>query len=78
MKDRRRKSAKSEIEMLVNDILTRTNDPHAQVKLNLIQTIAGRMGWNDVVEKLKNRFRYQQAAPIQSPDDDRSEKWWQK
>lgn len=72
MKDRRRKSAKSEIEMLVNDILTRTNDPHAQVKLNLLQTIAGRMGWNDIFEKLKNRYAF---TPI-TESAEKPEPWW--
>ena len=58
--------------MLINDIMVRANDPHAQVKLNLLQTIAGRMGWNDLFEKLKKRYAF---APIAEPNE-KPEPWW--
>lgn len=76
--DRTRRSAKGTVTEMAESMLKRTNGEHVNVKLDVLQTIAARMSWNDLFEKLKNRFRYQQAAPIQSPDDDRSEKWWQK
>lgn len=76
--DRTRRSAKGTVAEMAESMLKRTNDPDVNAKLDVLQTIAARMSWNDLFEKLKNRHRYQAAAQIQSQDDDRSEKWWQK
>lgn len=77
--DRERRSAKGTIEELTDSMLKRTNDEHVNIKLDVLQTIAARMSWNDLFEKIKNRHKFQAAAQFRSPDDERTdEKWWQK
>lgn len=79
--DRQRRSAKTVITDMVNEMLYRTTDPDLNVKLNLLQTISAKMGWNDLFERLRSRDKYR--IPIMQPDHEATaegtpEKWWQK
>ena len=56
--DRQRRSAKTVITDMANEMLYRTTDPDLNIKLNLLQTISAKMGWNDLFERLRNRDRY--------------------
>lgn len=53
----KRKSAKDVIQDLANEIMMRHSDPHAHIRLAVIETIALRMGlkWNDLYKRI--RFR---------------------
>lgn len=75
--DRTRRSAKGTVTEMAESMLKRTNDPDVNVKLDVLQTIAARMSWNDLFEKIKNHFRYQ-AQPVHVENTDSDEKWWQK
>jgi len=74
--NRSRRSAKSIVQDLTDSMLQRTGDEHVNIKLDVLQTIASRMGWNDLFEKIKNRHRFQ--APKNQVDPEPQEKWWQK
>lgn len=50
---RERRSAKKTIEELANELLNRRNDPEVKGKLIAIQTIAYRMNWLQLYEKLR-------------------------
>ena len=75
--DRTRRSAKGTVTEMAEAMLKRTNDEHVNIKLDVLQTIASRMSWNDLFHKLQNRNRHQFRSEVQS-DDERQEKWWQK
>lgn len=68
---RERQSAKKIVHDFANELLTRTSDPDRRAKLVAIETIAMRMGWNDLYNKL--RFK-SGLHPVESVE----EKWWQK
>lgn len=77
--DRTRRSAKGTVVEMADAMLKRVNDPQVHTKLDVLQTLASRMSWNDLFNKLQNRQKYMKAAELQSPDDEKSsEKWWQK
>lgn len=74
--DRTRRSAKGTVTEMAESILKRTNDEHVNIKLDVLQTIAARMSWNDLFEKIKNRYKYQvrqNDEPVEKP-----EPWWNK
>lgn len=75
--DRTRRSAKGTITELAESMLKRTNDSNVNVKLDVLQTIASRMSWNDLFEKLRNRSKYQ-PKQVQQSETGEPEKWWQK
>lgn len=63
-----RKSAKQVIEDYAEDILTRTGCPDRKAKLLVIETIAFRMGWH----KLYNRLRFGPSfKQVYNPSQDR-------
>lgn len=76
---RERRSAKDIINTFANELLNRTNDPDAAVKLLTIETIAYRMGWNDLYDRLRFRNRNVQVKKesIETPDE-KPEPWWQR
>lgn len=75
--DRTRRSAKGTVTEMAESMLKRTNDEHINVKLDVLQTIAARMSWNDLFEKIKNRHKYRgnfhDIEPVEKP-----EPWWNK
>ena len=58
---------------MAESMLRRTNDPNINAKLDVLQTIAARMSWNDLFEKIKNRHFHNshQDEPVEKP-----EPWW--
>lgn len=61
---------------MAESMLKRTNDEHVNVKLDVLQTIAARMSWNDLFEKIKNRHWNRPSIhdePVEKP-----EPWWNK
>jgi len=77
--ERIRRSAKDVIVTLTNELLTRTNDKDAPIKLLTIETIAYRMGWNDLYDRLRfrNRNVQIQQEPIETSNE-KPEPWWQR
>lgn len=78
---RERRSAKEIINDFANELLNRTSDQDAPAKLTAIETIAFRMGWNELYSKLRYRKRNQivnQNQPEQFPEDEIREPWWHK
>lgn len=71
---RERRSAKDIIICYANELLTRSDSEEKRTKLMVLQTIAYRMGWNDLYEKL--RFRKKEIIPVEPKEVE--EKWWQK
>lgn len=65
--DRSRRSAKATIEQYANELMSRRGDMERDAKLLALETIASRMGWVDLFNRIKYR---QKAEPI--------EHWWQK
>ena len=51
--ERSRRSAKQVITDMAEEILRRPSCDENKIKLNLIETIANRMGWSEIVVKLK-------------------------
>lgn len=74
--DRTRRSAKGVIESYASELLGRSNDPDAPQKLMAIQTIALRMGWNDLFNRL--RFGSKRAPETHTESAEHKEQWWQK
>lgn len=74
--DRTRRSAKGTVTEMAESMLKRTNDEHVNVKLDVLQTIAARMSWNDLFEKIKNQ-RWKAKDQVSS-DDEPKQQWWQK
>lgn len=74
---RERRSAKAVITQFANELLERTNDKDAPVKLLTIETIAFRMGWNDLYDRLRFRSRNVQIKQesIETPTE-KPEPWW--
>lgn len=68
--ERGRKSAKGVIEQYATELLNRTRDHEIVAKLQVIEQIAFRMGWNDIYNKL----RYKSQLHAESYE----EKWWNK
>lgn len=52
---RERRSAKSVVTDYCNELLSRTTDKDVAIKLLTIETIAFRMGWNDIYDRLRYR-----------------------
>ena len=75
--DRTRRSAKGTVTEMAESMLKRTNDEHVNVKLDLLQTIAARMNWNDLFEKIKNRHWNRQSVHQDEPVE-KPEPWWNK
>lgn len=77
--DRTRKSAKQVIEDFADELLHRTTDADVPVKLLTLQTIALRMNWTDLYDRLRWRHRHD-VAPAREPVDEtpveRPEPWW--
>jgi hypothetical protein len=74
---RERRSAKEIVNDYTNELLMRSNDAYAEHKLLAIETIAFRMGWNEIYERL--RFRKKEVRqPRENADSDEGLKWWQK
>ena len=69
--DRNRRSAKGLISDYANELLLRTKDPGRKEKLLAIETIAFRMNWTDLYEKLRFKSGLHQPETTE-------EKWWQK
>lgn len=67
---RERRSAKEVIHDLANEILARTTDADRKAKLIVLETIAMRMGWND----LYNKLRFKSGIHHETIE----EKWWQR
>lgn len=76
--DRTRRSAKGTVTEMAEAMLKRTNDDQVNVKLDVLQTIAARMNWNDLFEKIKNRHRFQGVVSYQDEPVEKPEPWWQK
>lgn len=57
-----RKAVREEIDSVVNDLLKQPNSPEIAAKLEVLQTLATRMGWHKLFKKIKDR--------------DRAAKWW--
>lgn len=55
--DRNRRSAKQTIEELANEVLKRPESPENNSKLDLLETIASRMSWIDLFNRIKFRHR---------------------
>lgn len=68
---RERKSAKEVIHDFATELLNRTSDPDRRAKLVAVETIAMRMGWNDLYNKLRFKSGLHQSETAE-------EKWWQK
>lgn len=68
---RERRSAKAVITAYTNELLSRTSDADRRIKLTTIETIAMRMGWNDLYNKLRFNSGLHQPETAE-------EKWWQK
>ena len=66
--ERTRKSAKGVVTDFADELLRRSHDPEAKTKLVTIETIALRMGWND----LYNRLRFKSGLH----NERREEPWW--
>lgn len=69
--ERERRSAKKIIEEFAFELLNRRTDPEARTKLIVIETIAFRMGWNDLYERL--RFR----SGLHPEERKTANYWWQ-
>lgn len=69
--DRERRSAKKIIEAYARELLCRRNDPDVKTKLLAIETIAFRMGWNDLYNDLRFKFGLHK-------EEVQVEKWWQR
>lgn len=69
--DRARRSAKQVIADYAQELLARKSDKDVRHKLVTIETIAFRMNWTDLYERL--RFK----SGLHEPDT-AEEKWWQK
>ena len=69
--DRTRRSAKGTIETLADELLARRSDPDVRAKLVTIETIAYRMGWTQLYEKLRWKSGLHQSEP-------KPEQWWQR
>lgn len=63
-----RKSAKGTVASYAEELLNRSSDPESQTKLMALQTIALRMGWTELYNKLRFREHGHQSDP--------NEKWW--
>jgi hypothetical protein len=76
---RERRSAKDVIVHFANELLGRTNDKDAAIKLLTIETIAFRMGWNDLYDRLRFRNRNVEIKQdsIETPNE-KPEPWWQR
>lgn len=61
---REKRTAKRIIEEYANELISRTADKDAAIKLLVVETIAHRMGWTE----LYNRVRYKQKPLM----------WWEK
>lgn len=66
-----RRSAKAVITDYANELLSRTSDADRRAKLVTIETIALKMGWNDLYNKLRFKSGLHQPETAE-------EKWWQK
>lgn len=77
---RERRSAKAVINDFANELINRSTDKDAPIKLLTIETIAYRMGWNDLYDRLRFRGRNVQIKQesIETPDDEKPEPWWQR
>lgn len=73
---RQRRSAKQVIEDYARELLDRTTDSEAPIKLLTIETIALRMGWNDLYDKLRFRSRNVQIKTETETLEDRRQPWW--
>lgn len=71
--ERGRRSAKQTISDFADELLKRPNCEETQAKLLALQTVALRMSWTD----LYNRLRYRYKAPSEI-EEETKEKWWQK
>lgn len=60
--DRSRRSAKQVIQELTGELLTRPSSPENEAKLVLIETIASRMSWLDIFNRIRFRKRYQEQV----------------
>lgn len=69
--DRERRSAKKITEQYAQELLARRTDPEARTKLIVIETIAFRMGWNDLYNLL--RFR----SGLHHEERKTAGYWWQ-
>lgn len=58
--DRTRRSAKQTITALAEEILRRPASDDRKAKLDLLSTIASRIGWNELFDKI----RYHQREPV--------------
>lgn len=79
--DRTRKSAKQVVTDFADELLHRTTDADVPVKLLVIQTIALRMNWTDLYERLRFRHRHDVApapAPAEVASTEKPEPWWQR
>ena len=75
---RERRSAKDVIVNYANELLGRTNDKDAAIKLLTIETIAFRMSWNDLYDRLRFRNRYVQIQQESVETNEKPEPWWQR
>ena len=67
---RPRRSAKTAINEYATELMNRQTDPDAHIKLRTLFTIATRMSWNDVRERI-DRF-------LNSKEEQRRQPWWVK
>lgn len=59
--DRSRRSAKQVIQELTGELLNRPKSLETDAKLILIETIASRMSWMDIFNRIRYRNRTQQT-----------------
>lgn len=69
---RDRRSAKAVINQFASELLNRHGDKDAEIKLLTIETIALKMGWNDLYDRLRFRKKVQAER-----EDGPRRQWWQ-
>jgi len=72
--NRQRRSAKDVIIQYTNELLLRPLDNDTKAKLLAIETIANRMSWMD----LYNRLRFRKDQVVVQEAQEKPEQWWQK
>ena len=64
-----RRSAKMTIYEITGELLARPESPENNTKLALIQTIASKVGWMDLFNKIQYRSRARTWTPYKEDDD---------
>lgn len=57
--ERQRRSARQIVQDMANELLARSQDPQRDAKLDAIESIAYRMGWTQLYNRIRFRERKQ-------------------